>query len=96
MTGINNGVHKVLKEEYGLRDLVLIRCVCHSLQLALPPDSAGRPHLLLDVHVAEGSIVLYIYSTASSSGDIHLILLDVHLVKSCTSTPKLPLGTASM
>ena len=32
--GINNGVHKVLKEEYGLKYLVLIRCVCHSLQLA--------------------------------------------------------------
>ena len=30
MTGINNGVHKVLKEEYGLKYLVLIRCVCHS------------------------------------------------------------------
>ena len=27
MTGINNGVHKVLKEEYGLKHLVLIRCV---------------------------------------------------------------------
>ncbi|CAI5669915.1 unnamed protein product [Oreochromis niloticus] len=35
MIGINNGVHKVLKEEYGLKDLVLIRCVCHSLQLAV-------------------------------------------------------------
>ncbi|KAL0152560.1 hypothetical protein M9458_008748, partial [Cirrhinus mrigala] len=35
MTGVNNGVHKVLKEEYGLKDLVLIRCVCHSLQLAV-------------------------------------------------------------
>ncbi|XDV35938.1 hypothetical protein PO909_005800 [Leuciscus waleckii] len=34
MTGINNGVHKVLKEEYGLKDLI-IRCVCHSLQLAV-------------------------------------------------------------
>lgn len=31
MTGINNGVHKVLKEEYGLKDLVLIRCVCVTL-----------------------------------------------------------------
>lgn len=35
MTGINNGVHKVLKEEYGLKDLVLVRCVFHSLQLAV-------------------------------------------------------------
>ena len=30
MTRINNGVHKVLKEEYGLKYLVVIRCVCHS------------------------------------------------------------------
>jgi len=35
MTGNKNGVHKVLKEEYGIKDLVLIRCVCHSLQLAV-------------------------------------------------------------
>ena len=34
MTGINNGVHKVLKEEYGLKYLVLIHCVCNTLQLA--------------------------------------------------------------
>lgn len=35
MTRINNGVHKVLKEEYGIKDLVLIRCVYHSLQVAV-------------------------------------------------------------
>lgn len=34
LKGFNNGVYKVLKEEYGLKDLVLIRSVCHSLQLA--------------------------------------------------------------
>ena len=34
MTGINNGVHKVLKEECGLKELVLIRCVCVSLPAA--------------------------------------------------------------
>lgn len=33
MMGINNGVHKVLKEEYGLKELVVIHSVCHSLQL---------------------------------------------------------------
>lgn len=38
MTGINNGV---LKEQYGLKDLILIRCVCHSLQLAC---KCGVPH----------------------------------------------------
>lgn len=35
MTGINNGVHIALKEKYGLKNLVLICCVCHSLQLAV-------------------------------------------------------------
>nr|AAM80477.1 Hm1 protein [Schistosoma japonicum] len=30
MTGINNGVHKVLKKEYGLKYMVLIRCARHS------------------------------------------------------------------
>ncbi|KAI4813109.1 hypothetical protein KUCAC02_024457 [Chaenocephalus aceratus] len=35
MTGNKNGVHKVLKDVYGIKDLVLIRCVNHSLQLAV-------------------------------------------------------------
>ena len=39
MMGITNRVHKVRKEEYGLKDLVLIRCVCHSLQLAVSHTS---------------------------------------------------------
>ncbi|KAL0860066.1 hypothetical protein ABMA27_010381 [Loxostege sticticalis] len=33
MTGINNGVHAILKRDYGLQHLILIRCVWHSLQL---------------------------------------------------------------
>lgn len=35
MTGTNNGVHALLKNETGNDNLVLVRCVCHSLQLAL-------------------------------------------------------------
>ncbi|CAH2084734.1 unnamed protein product [Euphydryas editha] len=35
MVGINNGVFKILKEEYDLPHLVLNRCVCHSIQLAV-------------------------------------------------------------
>lgn len=35
MVGINKGVHQILKEEYGLQHLILVRCVCHSLQLAV-------------------------------------------------------------
>jgi hypothetical protein len=35
MTGVHNGVHKILKEECALPNLVLICCVCQSLQLAV-------------------------------------------------------------
>ncbi|KAL6474066.1 hypothetical protein MHYP_G00176270 [Metynnis hypsauchen] len=40
MTWINNGVHKVLKEEYGLKDLILIRCVtvCSLLRAVIKPE----------------------------------------------------------
>lgn len=35
MTGVNAGVHKILQERYALPNLVLIKCVCHSIQLAV-------------------------------------------------------------
>ncbi|KAJ8892744.1 hypothetical protein PR048_005325 [Dryococelus australis] len=35
MIGVNNGVHKILKEEYGISHLILVLCVCHSLQLSV-------------------------------------------------------------
>ncbi|KAI8117631.1 Zinc finger protein 862 [Lucilia cuprina] len=35
MTGINNGLYKKIKTKYELNNLILIRCVCHSLQLAV-------------------------------------------------------------
>lgn len=35
MTGVNNGVHSLLKIETGSENLVLVRCLCHSLQLAV-------------------------------------------------------------
>ncbi|CAF4858630.1 unnamed protein product [Pieris macdunnoughi] len=35
MIGINKGVYKILKEEYGLQHLILVKCICHSLQLAV-------------------------------------------------------------
>ncbi|CAF4920130.1 unnamed protein product [Pieris macdunnoughi] len=35
MTGANYGLHKILKTGYVLPNLVLVRCVCHSLQLAI-------------------------------------------------------------
>lgn len=41
MVGINNGVYTKLKQD--IPNLVLIRCVCHSLQLAV--SSAAKQHL---------------------------------------------------
>lgn len=35
MTGINASVYKILKEKYDLKHLILVRCVCHSIQLAV-------------------------------------------------------------
>lgn len=35
MVGVNNGVFIKIKEEFGLPNLILIRCICHSLQLAI-------------------------------------------------------------
>lgn len=35
MTGTTNGVHQLLKNETGNENLILVRCVCHSLQLAM-------------------------------------------------------------
>lgn len=35
MVGINNGVYAILKIDLNLPNLVLIRCTCHSIQLAV-------------------------------------------------------------
>ncbi|KAI5643242.1 hypothetical protein NE865_04660 [Phthorimaea operculella] len=35
MTGQHNSVYEILRSQYNLPNLVLIRCVCHSLQLAV-------------------------------------------------------------
>lgn len=35
MTGVNSGVYKILKENHSLPNLILVRCVCHSIQLAV-------------------------------------------------------------
>ncbi|CAH1647440.1 unnamed protein product [Spodoptera littoralis] len=41
MTRINNGVRARLQRDYGLKHLILIRCVCHSLQLAVTHACKG-------------------------------------------------------
>lgn len=35
MTGCHNSVYEILKRQYNLPNLILIRCICHSLQLAV-------------------------------------------------------------
>lgn len=41
MTGVNNGVYKKLKDD--IPHLILVKCVCHSLQLAV--SHAAKAHL---------------------------------------------------
>ncbi|CAK1585546.1 unnamed protein product [Parnassius mnemosyne] len=41
MVGVNNGLVEILKKEHGLKHLILIRCVCHSLQLAVSHASVN-------------------------------------------------------
>lgn len=41
MIGINKGVYKILKEEYFSQHLILVKCVRHSLQLAVAHASEG-------------------------------------------------------
>lgn len=43
MTGVNNGVHAKLKSKYNLKSLALVRCVCHSLQLAVVSAAKTLP-----------------------------------------------------
>lgn len=42
MTGRNNSVLEILKREYNLPNLILIRCICHSLQLAVSHSSESN------------------------------------------------------
>ncbi|CAG9792674.1 unnamed protein product [Diatraea saccharalis] len=51
MTGINNGVHAKLKTD--IPGLVLARCVCHSIQLAVSHDSEGTIPRNLEFMISE-------------------------------------------
>ncbi|KAF2351405.1 protein of unknown function DUF4371, partial [Trinorchestia longiramus] len=51
MVGVNNGVYKKLKEE--VPSLILVRCVCHSLQLAMSHASAEFLPKNLEFLIAE-------------------------------------------
>ena len=51
MVGINNGVYTKLKQEYP--HLILMRCVCHSIQLAMSYASAECLPRNLEFLIAE-------------------------------------------
>ena len=51
MTGINNGVYAKLKTE--VLSLILIRCICHSIQLATSYASAEALPKILNFIIAE-------------------------------------------
>lgn len=51
MTGVNNGVYAKLKRE--IPGLILIRCVCHSIQLAVSHASEGTLPRNLEFMVSE-------------------------------------------
>lgn len=45
MTGINNGVHHLLEKKWN-KTLILVRCICHSIQLAVSYACAVLPRHL--------------------------------------------------
>lgn len=52
-TGLNNGVCELLKRELDVAHLIMIRCVCHSLQLALSHSVGETLPRALDYMVRE-------------------------------------------
>ncbi|XP_068205152.1 uncharacterized protein [Palaemon carinicauda] len=52
-TGLNNGVCELLKREFGLPKLFMIRCVCQSIQLAVSHSVAETLPRILDFLVKE-------------------------------------------
>ncbi|XP_040077359.1 uncharacterized protein LOC120849243 [Ixodes scapularis] len=52
-TGVNNGVFEIMKREWNLPNLIMIRCMCHSLQLALSHAVQGTLPRKVDFLVRE-------------------------------------------
>lgn len=86
MVGINNGVYQKLKEE--IPSLVLVRCVCHSLQLAVSQASSRTLPRNLEFLVSE----TYNWFARSSSRqqaykDLYQLINDGHnphkIVQAC-------------
>jgi len=64
MTGTYNGLHEILKTQYQLPNLVLVRCVCHSLQLAV--SHASKDCLPRNIEF----LILLVFYIPKSQADI--------------------------
>lgn len=86
MIGVNKGLYKKIKEKYDLKNLILIRCVCHSLQLAV--CSAADKHFppALNFLVKE-THNWFAYSTVRQK----LYSKIYKTINSDSSTPKIPM-----
>lgn len=83
MTGSNNGVHALLKNETGNDNLVLVRCVCHSLQLAL--SHASEETLPRNVEF----LIRETYNWFSHSSNRRLYYKNIYQTINCRSEPLL-------
>lgn len=52
-TGVNNGIFETMKREWQLPNLIVVRCICHSLQLALSHTLQGTLPRNVDFLVRE-------------------------------------------
>ncbi|KAH8036852.1 hypothetical protein HPB51_006121 [Rhipicephalus microplus] len=52
-TGVNNGIFETIKREWQLPNLIMVRCICHSLQLALSHAVQGTLPRNVDFLVRE-------------------------------------------
>ena len=81
MTGTNNGVHALLKNATGNDNLILVRCVCHSLQLAL--SHASEETLPRNVEF----LIRETYNWFSHSSNRRLHYKNIYQTMNCGSEP---------
>lgn len=81
MTGTNNGVHALLKNATGNDNLILVRCVCHSLQLAL--SHASEETLPRNVEF----LIRETYNWFSHSSNRRLYYKNIYQTINCGSEP---------
>ncbi|KAL0830039.1 hypothetical protein ABMA28_003497 [Loxostege sticticalis] len=85
MTGTTNGVHQLLKTITGKDNLVLVRCVCHSLQLAMSHASDQTLPRNIDFLIRET------YNWFSHSSKRQLYYKELYKTMNCGSEPlKIP------